>query len=153
MAVTTQIERKSFTYRTGSEWIGRRTAGLESRGKPSLRISSPPEFRGEVNVWTPEDLFVASLETCFLMTFAGLIERRHLAVEAYYSMSEGLLEYGDDGYRFTKVTIRPTVIVTNMTVVPPVMEALSDAKRTCLIARSVNTEIVLEPDVEASVTE
>lgn len=153
MAAMTKIERKSFTYRTGCEWIGRRSAGLESPGKPSLRISSPPEFRGEANVWTPEDLFVAALETCFLMTFAGLIERRHLAVEAYYSLSEGLLEYGEDGYRFTRITIRPTVIVTDMRAVEPVMTSLAEAKRTCLIARSMNTEVVLEPDVEMSVTE
>jgi len=153
MAVMTKIERKSFTYHTGSEWIGRRTAGLEAPGKPSLRISSPPEFRGEANVWTPEDLFVAALETCFLMTFAGLIERKHLAVEAYYSLSEGLLEYQEDGYRFTRITIRPTVIVTDIRAAEPVLISLEEAKRMCLIARSMTTEVVVEPDIEMSVTE
>jgi organic hydroperoxide reductase OsmC/OhrA len=149
----TKTERKSFTYRTGVEWIGGRSATLKSAAKESIRVSSPPEFHGESGVWTPEDFFVASIETCFLLTFASLVERRHLAVEAYYSETDGLLEYVGDGYQFTRVVLRPTIIVTDMPSVAPVMTALDDAKRACLVARSVSTEVLLEPDIEVSVTE
>jgi len=149
----TKVERKSFTYRTSIDWMGRRAATLNADGKPSIHVASPPEFRGEPNVWTPEDFFVASVESCFLMTFAGLVEKRHLAVEAYYSRAEGLLEYVDDSYRFTRVTIHPTVIVTDMPSVKPVMTAFEDAKRDCLIARSLMTIVEVDADVEVSVTE
>ena len=147
------IAHKTFTYKTTIEWSGRRSCVLNADGKPTLRVSSPPEFRGERDVWTPEDFFVASVETCFLMTFAGLIEKRHLAVEAYSSHAEGVLEWVENGYAFTHVTIHPTVIVTDMPAVAPVMTALADAKRDCLIARSLRTVVEIEPDVEVSVTE
>jgi len=150
---TMRTERKSFTYKTGVEWLRRKACTLQSAGKPSFRVASPPEFRGEPNVWTPEDLLVAAVESCFLMTFASLIEHRHLAVEAYSSEAEGLLEWDEDGYRFTRVTIRPTVVVTDSRAVQPVMTALQDAKRDCLIARSLSGEVELTPDVEISVTE
>jgi len=38
-------------------------ATFSSSGKPSFRVASPPEFRGEEHVWTPEDLFVAHVES------------------------------------------------------------------------------------------
>ena len=147
------ITDKSFTYRTSVEWSGRRGCILNADGKPALRVSSPPEFRGERDVWTPEDFLVASVETCFLMTFAGLVEKRHLAVEAYYSHAEGTLEWIDDGYRFTRITLHPTVVVTDLPSARPVLIALEDAKRDCLIARSLQTVVEMEPDVEVSVTE
>ena len=150
---TMRTEHKSFTYKTGVEWLRRKACTLQSSGKPSFRVASPPEFRGEPNVWTPEDLLVAAVESCFLMTFASLVERRHLAVEAYFSEAEGLLEWDDAGYRFTRVTIRPTVVVTDSRSVQPVMTALQDAKRDCLIARSLSGAVELAPDVEISVTE
>lgn len=152
MVTNVRIERKSFRYKTAVEWLGRRAATLQSPGKDSFRVASPPEFRGEPNVWTPEDLFVAAVETCFLLTFAALVEKRHLAVEAYSSEAEGLLEFADDGYRFTHVTIRPVVIVSDAAAVGPVMTALNDAKRDCLVARSLLTTVTVEPDVRSSTT-
>lgn len=150
MSIITQ--RKSFTYRTSAEWKGRRAAQIASSGKDGFRVASPPEFRGEPNVWTPEDLFVSAIETCFLMTFAGLVEKRHLAVEAYYSEAEGLLEYTDEHYRFTLVTLKPTVIVRDVPAVAPVAAALDDAKNDCLIANSLTTRVIVVPDIEISVT-
>ena len=147
------IAHKTFTYRTSIEWSGRRSCILTADGKPTLRVSSPPEFRGERDVWTPEDFLVASVETCYLMTFAGLTEKRHLAVEAYSSYAEGVLEWTGDGYAFTRITIHPTVIVTDTPAATPVLTALQDAKRDCLIARSLRAVVEVEPDVEISVTE
>lgn len=142
------IERKSFTYHTSARWLGQRVAWLESDHKESFRIASPPEFRGEPGVWTPEDLFVASVETCFLLTFAGLVEKRKLPVQEFSSRSEGLLEFVEDGYEFTRVLIRPTVTVSDRTAVPHVITALEDAKRGCLIARSMSAPVTIDPTVE-----
>ena len=54
MAMET-VTHKTFTYETFSEWVGAKAATFSSVGKPTFRVASPPEFRGEKNVWTPED--------------------------------------------------------------------------------------------------
>src|SRR5215208_1563897 len=98
METLTPIQHKSFTYRTFSEWVGGKAATFSAAGKPTFRVASPPEFRGEKNVWTPEDLFVGAIETCLLMTFSAIAQKGDLRIDAYYSESTGQLDFVDGGY-------------------------------------------------------
>src|SRR6266571_2450211 len=85
MQTTTTVQHKSFTYRTFTEWLGGKAATFAAVGKSAFRVASPPEFRGEKDVWTPEDLFVGAVETCFLITFAAIAQKQELPIDAYYS--------------------------------------------------------------------
>jgi len=147
METATTIQRKSFTYRTFTEWVGGKAATFSSVGKPTFRVASPPEFRGEKNVWTPEDLFVGAIETCLLMTFAAIAQKQELAIDAYYSEATGLLEFVDGKYRFTRVTVKPTIIVAEQDAVEAALEAIRRAHRDCLVANSVAAEVVVDPDI------
>ena len=113
-----------------------------------MRVASPPEFKGEEGVWTPEDLFVAALEACTMTTFAAFSLRLGIPVVSYESTAEGLLEFDDGGYRFTRVWIRPVVVVATEEAVAQAGKTLHDAHAKCLITHSVRTEVVLEPRVE-----
>jgi organic hydroperoxide reductase OsmC/OhrA len=145
--MNTLVRAKSFTYHTTTEWAGGKAGMLGASGKPSFRVASPPEFRGEPNVWTPEDLLVAAVETCLLMTFTSIAQRRELPVEAYYSEASGLLEQVDGKYRFTRVVVKPTIIVKQVESTEAVLAAIRDAHRDCLIANSLSGEILVEPDI------
>ena len=147
MNSATAVRHKSSTYRTACEWAGGKAATFSSNGKPSFRVASPPEFKGEENVWTPEDLFVGSIEICLLMTFASVIQKLQIPVEAYYSEAEGLLEFVEDSYRFTRVVVKPVIIVANADSIDSAIEAIQRAHKDCLVANSLLTEVVIEPDV------
>jgi organic hydroperoxide reductase OsmC/OhrA len=148
--MNTTVRSKSFTYRTSTEWAGAKAGILSASGKPSFRVASPPEFRGEPDVWTPEDLLVAAVETCLLMTFTSIVQRRQLAVEAYYSEATGLLENVDGQYRFTRVVVKPTVVVADADSTEAVLAAIRDAHKDCLIANSLSAEVVVEPHVSSN---
>ena len=148
--MNTIVRSKSFTYRTTTEWAGGKAGILGASGKPSFRVASPPEFRGEPDVWTPEDLLVAAVETCLLMTFMSIAQRRQLPVEAYYSESSGLLDNVDGHYRFTRVVVKPTIIVTDSGATESVLAAIGEAHRDCLIANSLSAAVLVEPDVHVS---
>ena len=143
----TLVRHKSFTYRTSTEWTGGKAAHLTSFGKPSLRVASPPEFRGEPNVWTPEDLIVAAVETCLLMTFTSIAAKRNIDFEAYYSEAVGLLYFTNEHYRFTRIEVKPTIIVREERQIEDALKAIHDAHKDCLIANSLNGEVVIEPEV------
>jgi peroxiredoxin-like protein len=145
--------RKSFTYRTSIEWLGRRNAKLSAAEKTPLAISSPPEFKGERGFWTPEDFLVGAVESCLLMTFAGQVERQQLPVEAYYSEAEGLLESTDDGMQFTRIVIKPTIIITDPRAAEKTLKAIEAAHRNCLVANSLRTIVTVVPDIQLSVIE
>ncbi len=89
---TIQTKPRSFTYSTDVVKIGQRAGILSSVGKEEFRVASPPEFKGEAGVWTPEDLFVAALDSCTMMTFLALAGRNSLTVLEYSSHATGVLE-------------------------------------------------------------
>ena len=60
---------KTFRYETGLVWQWGRRAVVSAAGKPSIEVSSPPEFKGDPGMWTPEDLLVAAVNACVLQTF------------------------------------------------------------------------------------
>lgn len=150
---TTTVTRKSFTYRTSTEWLGRRNAKVLAADKAPMTVSSPPEFKGEKGFWTPEDFFVAAVESCLLMTFAHQVERQQLPVEAYYSEAEGLLESTDDGMQFTRVVVKPTIIITDRRAAEKTLKAIEAAHRDCLVANSLRTIVTVVPDIQLSVIE
>ncbi|RPJ30470.1 MAG: OsmC family peroxiredoxin, partial [Planctomycetaceae bacterium] len=130
-----KVKHKVFNFRTQLAWAGGKAGMLRAEGKPELRIASPPEFKGEAGVWTPEDLFVAALETCTMCTFASFAQRLQLPIVSYESTAEGVLEFVDGGYQFTRVYIRPRVVVSQPDKSDQVRKTLEDAHHACLVAR------------------
>ena len=143
------VKFKKFAYHTGTEWVSKRTGILRSEGKAAFRVASPPEFHGEAGVWTPEDLFVGSIEVCLMMTFAAYAERKELPVLSYTSSAEGILEAVDGKYQFTKVILRPHILLSKADDIELTKRTLQDAYANCLISNSVRSEILVEPKIEA----
>ena len=142
------IRGKSFTYYTSLERQGNRSGILGSPGKPDVRVSAPPEFKGEAGVWTPEDLFVASVEVCLMTTFSALATRRGITVLGYRSRAEGLLEFTDDGHRFTRITIRPTIELDDARQISEAETTIQDAHERCLIGKSMTSAVEIEPTIK-----
>ena len=103
-----KVKHKSFTYRTRIKWVGGKAGMLGADGRQEFRVASPPEFRGEAGVWTPEDLFIASVESCTMATLC-LGGANEAPVESMKSTQGGPREFGDGGLQFTRTLIRPTV--------------------------------------------
>ena len=80
---------KSFRYKAKTTWSSARRGTLSAVGKPNVVVGSPPEFKGEADNWSPEELFVGSLNTCIMLTFFALAQARGLTPVAYESESEG----------------------------------------------------------------
>lgn len=139
------IKHKTFSYSNQLKWVWKRSGMLNAAEKPEIRVSSPPEFRGESGVWTPEDLFVASVNICQMTTFLAFAEKKKLPVLAYSCEAEGTLEFVNGNFRFTRITLRPTVHFTDEATSEEVQTVMEDAHRRCLISNSILAEVVLEP--------
>jgi peroxiredoxin-like protein len=114
---------------------------------PLMVFSAPPEFKGKQGVWTPEHFFTAAIGTCFITTFEAIAELSKFTFEALAVSTEGLLEKGEGGYRFTKVYVRPQLTIANEADRDRALRLLEKAERACLISRSVSSEIVLQAEV------
>ena len=98
---------KSFRYKAKTTWTSGRRGLLSAVEKPNTIVGSPPEFKGEPGVWTPEELLIGSVNTCIMLTFLSLAQARGLTPAAYESEAEGLLENVEGKFRITEVTVRP----------------------------------------------
>jgi organic hydroperoxide reductase OsmC/OhrA len=138
---------RTFTYRTNTAWRGERAGMLSADGKPTIRVASPPEFNGEAGVWTPEDLFVASVETCHMATFIAFAAQKELPVVSYESHANGVLEFIEGDYRFTRIVIFPTIVVANSEAESQVHAILREAQKHCLVANSIASIVEVNPTI------
>jgi len=139
------IRAKSYKYVASVRWTGEKKGTMAVAGKPSVEVATPPEFKGHEGIWSPEDLFVASVNSCIMTTFLAFAERAGLRFETFESEAEGLLEFVDGKFLFTKVVVRPRIALQPGEDPRKAEEILHKADRNCLVSNSLRTEVVLEP--------
>jgi organic hydroperoxide reductase OsmC/OhrA len=76
--MATKTAYKSFRYKANTAWNSARRGTLSASGKPSIDVGSPPEFKGEPDIWAPEELLVGSVNTCMMLTFLTLAQAKGL---------------------------------------------------------------------------
>lgn len=121
-------------------------ARLSSAGVPDLLTAPPVEFDGPGDAWSPEQLLLAAVQACFVMTFravaaASRIEFTSISVEA-----EGTVARADGRTRFTEIILRPRLAVPAGTDAVRLRRALEKAEHACLVSASLSTPIRLEPE-------
>ena len=144
-----KIKYKTFTYHTYLKWTGDRSGTLYSKGKKAFRVASPPEFKGEEGVWTPEDLFVASVDTCMMTTFMAFAQHKNLPIVSYKTYAKGLLEFIDGKYQFTKIYLWPTVLVQTNDAIEQAKQTITDAHKSCLISNSIKADVIIQPNIKS----
>lgn len=113
-------------------------------------VASPPEFGGPAGFWSPEHLYVAALSSCLMTTFKAIAAASKVDVMAYSDRATGHLQRGEDRlYRMDIITLRPRIEVPGSQV-ERARRLVDKAENACLISRSVNSEIRIEPDVYAA---
>jgi peroxiredoxin-like protein len=132
---------KSFRYKAKTTWISGRRGLLSAVEKPNVAVGSPPEFKGEPDVWTPEELLIGSVNTCIMLTFLSLAQARGLTPAAYESDAEGLLESVEGKFRITEVTVRPHITINEEADLDRAREIIERAETECFISNSVKSKV------------
>jgi len=138
----------SYVYETEVEWTGERRTTVRAVGTPVLDVSSPPEFQGQEGMWTPETLFVASVGTCFVLTFLAIAQLSRLPIADLRVSARGRLEKVEGaGYQMTEILIQPVLRVRSESDRERAERLLEKAERNCFISNSIRATVRLEPEV------
>ena len=134
-----------------------REYAMEIDGKPTLKGSAAPAFRGDAGMHNPEDLLVAALSACHLLSYLALCARAGIRVVAYQDAATGTMKLADGKMRFTEVTLNPTVRIRRGDDAAKARALHHDAHALCFVANSVNFPVrnaptVTEADETASLT-
>ena len=137
-----------YTYRVKASSTTLRSGLASANGIESpIKFSAPPEFQGEAGCWTPEHLFVAAVAGCFVSTFSGIANASKFEFISLDLEVEGVLQKEEGGWRITQINLRPRLKIALQKDVERANRLLEKAEKSCLVARSLNSRIVLEPEV------
>lgn len=112
----------------------------------ALGMSAAPAYKGSPELVDPEELLVASLSSCHMLTFLALAAKKGLVVDSYHDDAVGVLEKNEDGkLAITRVTLRPRVIFAGEPVDAATLDEFHHhAHEECFIASSVKTKVEVE---------
>jgi organic hydroperoxide reductase OsmC/OhrA len=119
-------------------------------GGASMHASAAAQFRGNAALPNPEELLIAALANCHMLTFLAIAARKHIVVERYEDSAEGTLATNTEGrMSVTVCELRPKVTFGHGVTVDD--ETLKDLHHQshlgCFIAASVKTSVTVElPD-------
>jgi len=145
---------QTATYHTVVTWKGEHWGYIKLGNGPEMDFSAPPDARGHDGVLTPEDAFVAAANSCIMMMFLWSCERLKLRLLSYTCRAEGnkLIEL-DKTELFTHVRLYPKIRVAADGEMPSEIEnrvrrALKSAQKYSLVANSIKSEVIIEPEIE-----
>ncbi len=123
-----------------------RTHTVVFGGGSNVAASSAPEFLGKAELVNPEELFTASLASCFMLTFLYIAAMSNISIDRYEAEAIGTLAKNEEGkMAMTEVTIKPTITYTDGAT--PSADTLATlfkkAHDSCFISCSVKTKVTI----------
>ena len=140
---------KKFVYRTTVFWTEEKKGVLCSSGKPTIEVSTPPEFKGHEGMWTPEELFVASVNICIKATFLYYARKDNFEFLSYESEAEGILERAENQFMFSEIEVRPKIVVVLVSQIKKAKELIELSEKNCLITNSIKSKVKVIPEISA----
>jgi organic hydroperoxide reductase OsmC/OhrA len=147
-------------YEIKVEWLGNRgtgTSGYRAYGRElvvradgkshEIEASADSTFHGDRERWNPEELLVAALAQCHMLSYLHMAVRAGVVVTEYEDHAVGTMVQQGLGGHFTEVVLRPVVTVEHESMIAAARAAHADAYEQCFIANSVNFPVRHEPSI------
>ena len=138
---------QTATYHTSVTWKGEHWGHIRMGNGPEMDFSAPPDVQGHAGVLTPEDAFVAAVNTCVMMMFLWACQRFKIDLVSYDCRAEGTKQIAlDRTETFTRVVLRPRIVVRGDSR-KRIERALESAQKYSLVAHSITSELAVEPEI------
>lgn len=152
MQYTAQINWKRNTPTFEAKTYDR-THQVTFGGGTHFNASSAPEFLGKKELPNPEELFTASISSCFMLTFLYWAAMKGLVIDDYSAEAVGVLAKNAEGkMAMTEVILKPRVTFHENKA--PDAATLDDlfkkAHDNCFISSSVKTKVTVQAEHAAA---
>ncbi|OXG09227.1 organic hydroperoxide reductase OsmC/OhrA [Flavobacterium araucananum] len=116
---------------------------IKIEGKPVLDVSAAKAFKGDPELYNPEDLLLSSLVSCHMMSYLYVCSQNEIEVLEYSDNAEAILEVSPDGSgRFTEVRLNPKAKILNPDKIDLAIQLHTKANQLCFIANSCNFPVL-----------
>lgn len=136
-------------YQVKLNWIEDRKGIIQSDVLESkIEVVTPPEFpKGIAGKWSPEHLFVAAVNSCFMTTFLAVAENSKLEFETMECNAIGTLDKVEGKFQITEITLFPIVKILDEVQKDKAIRVIEMSEKACLISNSIKTKVVLKPKI------
>lgn len=137
------------TYKVGLNWLGDRKGEIFSPELNSkIEVATPPQFpKGIEGIWSPEHLYTAAVNSCFMTTFLSIAENSKLQFSEFSCDAEGTLDLVEGKYLMTEVLLRPHLKLVNEADREKAERILQKSEKACLISNSITAKVHLLTEV------
>ena len=111
----------------------------------AVTFSAASAYKGDPTKGDPEDMLVAALSSCHMLTFLAVAARKKLTVLSYDDDAVGFLEKEGGKLWITRTVLRPKITFETAPDAATLAEMHHLAHEQCFIASSVKTEVTVEP--------
>ncbi len=120
---------------------------ISAPGLPDLRAAAPRDFDGPGDAWSPEQLLLAAVETCFALTLKVVARASRLEYLSLELSTQGTVDRKEGVTRFTSIILRPRLTIQAGESREKALRVLRRSEETCLVSASLSTPVQLEPEV------
>lgn len=149
---------KDHLFKAQLEWTGAadgptkdirsysRACEIRAEGKATLDASAAKGFLGDGSRWNPEELLLASLTACQMLTYLALAAKAGIEVIGYCDDCEATLGSIEGKWQITQIVLRPRIEIAAGDA-DEARALVEDAHKGCFIARSVSCPVATEPEI------
>jgi organic hydroperoxide reductase OsmC/OhrA len=119
---------------------------ISATGKPDIDGSADRTFHGDADRWNPEELLLAALSQCHMLSYLHVAVSHGIVVTDYTDEPVGtMVQTPGGGGHFSSVILRPVVTVASADDLETATACHHEASGKCFIANSVNFPVTHEP--------
>ncbi len=104
--------------------------------RTTIETGPPPQFGGNEEVWSPEELLVGAALACLQSTFAAYAKRAALRIHGWTATGTGTLNKGPGGPVFTSIDLAVELDTERGDEVQA-EQVLREAERACIVSRAL----------------
>ena len=116
-------------------------------GISEAEIGPPPVYGGSPNSLNPEEMLVASVNSCIMLVFFHFANKYEVEVASYHSEAEGKVEKTKNGLRFTNVQVNAKVSLGSAGSAAKIEEIAQLAEKYCLVSGSLACPVQYKVEV------
>ncbi len=139
--------RAELVWEKGAEGEQRSNHTVRLEGRPDLEVSAAPQYKGDPSCHNPEELLLASVASCQMLTYLAMAQHGGLDVLAYEDRATATLAIADRRMRITSVTLRPRIRLSADADPEKARRLVDRAHQGCFVANSVSCDVVIDPDI------
>jgi peroxiredoxin-like protein len=136
-------------FRVVAWWASGRNGIAKTSSAPNaIHFAAPPDFGGLDGRWTPEDLLLCAVASCYTTTFQALAENSKFEYTDLQVEVEGDIRKAETGFDFSEILMRASLTISLEEERTRALKLLHKAEGLCLVSRALLVEQKFEPRVQ-----